>query len=100
MTELRTLIADLDKIDDDLTIYIASGAEWTAGSSVIAALEPEGGVPPLEASAQDMEYFLEVFIAKDVLQEWKEWQGVEELSLEKKLEILLYYAKNDAYPLE
>lgn len=97
---LQRVVADLDEIDEDLTIYIASGSEWTAESRVITALEPDDHTLPQEAAALDMEYFLEVFIAQDVLRAWQKWQEVKEVSLEKKLEILLYYAENDAYPPE
>jgi hypothetical protein len=43
-----------------------------------------------------MEYFLEVHIAKEVLEGWERSAGGKELSLQRVCDILLNYAQNDA----
>lgn len=86
--KLRDVIEHIESFDDELTIYAAP--EWTPESAVVLAQEPDvGGVPP-EAVAAGMEYFLEIFIAKEVL------GGLGGLDLEGKTRRVIQYAKTDA----
>jgi hypothetical protein len=92
---LAELISDLENLDDDLTVYIAADSEWNASSVAVVCLEPEDGSLPPDASG--MEYFLEVYLAKQVLDIWQKWREGRPPTLQKKCEAIIYYAKNDAY---
>lgn len=96
MGEIMTLIEairDLESLDGDNTIYAAE--PWTRNSSAIVAPEPViGGLPP-EVIKLGMKYFLEVFIARDFLEDWKSSLGIEP-TLEQQCERLIKYATTDA----
>jgi hypothetical protein len=78
----------IKEFDDELTIYAAS--DWTPDSVVVLAREPaSGGLPP-EASSAGMRYFLEIFIAKEVL------DAIPHLDLEARTKRLIRYAVTDA----
>lgn len=85
---LRDTVRNIDALDDGLTIY-ACGS-WNPSAAVVLAYEPEsGGLPPL-AEAAGARYFLEVFIAKEVL------ASVAALDLEARTARLIQYAVDDA----
>lgn len=92
---LESLVASLENLDDSLTIYIAPDAKWNAMSQVIVFEEPEDGSLP--SGAKGMKYFLEVYIAKEVLTVWQTWHHDRTPSLKEKCEAILYYAMNDTY---
>lgn len=85
---LRDVVERIDSFDDDLTVYAAP--EWTPDSSVIVAREPDSGGVPAEAASSGMQYFLEIFIVKEVL------EGLKALDLEAKVRRLIRYAITDA----
>jgi hypothetical protein len=83
---LRDAVERIEQFDDELTIYAAP--DWTAEARVVVGREPDGGGVPLVAAG--MHYFLEVFVAKEVL------AGLKELDLEAKTRRLIRYAIADA----
>jgi hypothetical protein len=95
MTTLRDLVADLDALDGELTIYADGGVNATASSSAVAALEPEDGTLPPEATG--LEYVLEVDLAREAVGVWREWRDGREPSVDDKVRALLHYAKYDDY---
>lgn len=94
---LGEVVKNLENIQDDLVIYIERGSKWSCESQVILAHESENGLVPSNVAAFDMEYFLEVFLAKSVLEDWVASKEDETLTWKKKCDVLLYYALNDAY---
>jgi hypothetical protein len=60
------------------------------------AIAPEDGrsVPP---EANGLKYFLEVEIAREAIDVWRNWRGGRVPSLDEKLEGVTYYAENDAW---
>jgi len=48
--------------------------------------------------APGTEYFLEISIAKGIIEGWQSNHAGQLPVLEKALEIIIYYAENDAYP--
>jgi len=89
-------IRDLDSLDEESTIYAAE--PWTADSQAIVMPQPDDGRLPDEARKLGFEYFLEVWIAREVLQDWVEW--VESLNAKPTLQMkcarVIEYAVNDA----
>ena len=65
---LLEAVQSLDSLDVDNTIYAAE--PWTASSNALVAKEPEEGGLPVGVQEQGMKYFLEVFIAREVLEDW------------------------------
>ena len=64
---LLEAVQSLDSLDNKGTIYAVE--PWTASSKALVAEEPEGGLPSA-VQEQGMKYFLEVFIAREVLEDW------------------------------
>jgi hypothetical protein len=85
------LTRELYSLNEDLTIYAKK--PWTCESKVELFKEPEDGSLPIELS-DDFEYFLEVFIAKDVIPNLSHVEP--SYTLEQWAEKLIHYAENDA----
>ena len=91
--DLLTIVECLSDLDDDLTIYARK--PWSLSSQAMVALEPEDGSCPEAARMGDLEYFIEVFIARDFLQDWAS-SSREEHSPAVQCERLIKYALTDA----
>jgi hypothetical protein len=65
LVELTTQRA---KLDPALTIYAAE--PWTPSTRAVATVEPDDGSLPEAAMVEGCQYFLEVFIANEVLEGW------------------------------
>ena len=92
---LIELIDQLDSIDDDLAIYAVKNPDWSADSLAVVCPEPEDGSVPDEA--RGMSYLLEVFLAKEVIEDWGEGRGGRGATAQDQCEAIIYYAENDAY---
>jgi hypothetical protein len=76
-----------------MTIYAAK--PWTAKSSAIVAFEPASGGLPEAGSREGLNYFLEVFIARDFLSDWE--SGLDKHpSPAERCERLIRFAIDDA----
>lgn len=87
------IIEKLDSIDRGKTIYAAT--PWTMESEVIVAIEPASGGLPVEAVELGLKYFLEVFIAKDFLDDWAASLGAKP-TVDQKCARIISYVINDA----
>jgi hypothetical protein len=74
-------------LDPALTIYAVE--PWSPSGRAIAAIEPQDGSVPEVAVAEQCRYFLEVFIANEIL---KGWRGSDPEACHR----LIQYATNDA----
>ncbi|MEW6984527.1 hypothetical protein AAD001_17940 [Colwelliaceae bacterium 6471] len=81
----------LYSFNEDLTIYAKK--PWTCESQVELLIEPEDGSLPTGLS-DDFEYFLEVFIAKDIIPNLSHVEP--SYTLEQWALKLILYAENDA----
>lgn len=61
-------IESLATLAEEGTIYAAE--PWARTSTAVVAREPEYGTLPPEAGEQGLKYFLEVFIARDFIEDW------------------------------
>jgi hypothetical protein len=96
MGEVMTMlevVRSLDFLDEESTIYASE--PWTENSKVVVAPEPEAGGVPLGAQEGDMKYFIEVFVARQFLEGWRENLDVEP-TLQEKCVRLIQYAITDA----
>jgi len=89
---LREAAAQLHRLQENYTIYAAK--PWTGNSDVIIELQPEKGLPA-EAAQRGLEYFLEVFIALEVIEGWEANNG-RSPDINETCERLIYYATYDA----
>ena len=64
---LHDVISKIDELDDDQTIYLRF--PWTQDSTAMVAFEPADGGLPSEVEAVGLGYFVEVAIARDVLED-------------------------------
>lgn len=81
----------LYSLNEDLTIYAKK--PWTCESKVELLIEPEDGSLPTGLS-DDFEYFLEVFIAKDIIPNLSHIEP--SYTLEQWALKLILYAEDDA----
>jgi hypothetical protein len=95
---LGDLLAELDRLDPELTIFVdASPDDWTSASNAILLREDvndDDSRPP-----SGWHYFLEVFIAREVAQDWAKYRE-RELSTAEVVDVVMHYARWDAYPLD
>ncbi|MBZ0237962.1 MAG: hypothetical protein K8M05_36960 [Deltaproteobacteria bacterium] len=88
--KLVEAIEKLSELDDDATICVRR--PWT-GDSECTVVAFDGKLPEhIEAAGFD--YFLEVDIALEVLEVF----GDREPTLDQKLQLIIFYAENDAFP--
>jgi uncharacterized RDD family membrane protein YckC len=95
--EIMTLSKLLEKLDDfdaDSIIYAERNPEWSADSRAAIYLQSENG--ETTSAANNLSYFLKVFIAKEVIEIWKD-SCRRNPSTEDKCYAVIYYAENDAY---
>lgn len=90
---LLEVIRDLDKFDDEGTIYASE--PFAPDSVAIVTLEPVCGGVSREAQGLGLKYVLEVFIARQFLIDWVESLDVEP-SLQQKCARIIQYAIKDA----
>ena len=90
---LNDIVRSLPRLEEDLTIYAQS--PWSTSSPAVTAVEPEAGGLPDVAQRQSLDYFIEVFIAREFLQDWVESIG-RIATTEEQCERLIQYAENDA----
>ena len=64
---LGDVLGDLDKLDDEATIYVKDGPVDESTESLVLA---EGEEPP-----PSFKYLLEVFLAKNVIEVLSKWRG-------------------------
>jgi hypothetical protein len=88
---LLELALQLPSMDDDLCILAAR--PWTERSLCEVVAIPEDNSRP-NARTAAVEYFLEVFVAKEVCEVF----GARRPSAREVANLLVFYAENDAYP--
>ena len=86
--KLLEVVKDIGHLNPDLTIYVQQ--PWKVDSEAILAEETDGGEVP-----NGMEYFIEVFVAKDFLEDWINSKNIQP-SIEDQCSRLIHYAQNDA----
>lgn len=91
--KLNELIDRLDSLDSESTIYAAK--PWKHESEVWFGVEPEEGGLPEETKVLGLDYFLEVFIAQEFMEDWTTSLG-RQPSLEEKCDRIIDYASFDA----
>ena len=94
---LAELIQQLRSLNDELTIYAEASPQWQPASKAVARLNLDNTTQPINVDGVQLEYLLEVFLAKEVIEGWSEWHGGQTPSVEQMCEAVIYYATYDAY---
>lgn len=90
---LLDVIRDLETFENEG--IICARKPWTENSEAIVVIEPQARRLPAEAEKLGMDYFLDVFIARDFLEDWKANLDIEP-TLQQKCARLIKYAITDA----
>lgn len=90
---LLDVIRELESFDDEGIICAIK--PWTGNSQAIVVLEPGARRLPVEAAILRMDYFLEVFIAREFLEDWAASLEAKP-TVEAKRARLIRYAISDA----
>ena len=90
---LLEVVRTLGSLSEEDTIY--AFAPWTETSEAIVAPEPDSRGGPSCVQEVGLKYFLEVFIAREFLEDWAGNVG-KEPTLEERCARLIQYAIDDA----
>ena len=90
---LIEVIRDLESFDNEGIICLTK--PWTENSKAIVVVETEARQLPAEAAMLGMEYFLDVFVAREFLEDWTANLDARP-TLQEKCARLIQYAINDA----
>ena len=90
-TTLRSIVADLNAHPDEH--MICARKPWSGLSDAVVTEPTEELGVPAKVREDGYEYFLEVFIAHEVLGVFSEPRG-----LDDQVRLLIHYAEHDAYP--
>ena len=94
-TSLLELVRRLNTLDNDLIIYAEANPEWSGDSA--ATVGPSDVNDSQLAEFQGMPEFLDVPLAKEIIDVWQRWRDDKIPTEEEILAALIYYATNDAY---
>ena len=86
--KLIDAISNLNSLDEEETIYAPK--PWRLDSDVMLMRGRDDGKLPKEAADIGYSYFLEVFIARDFVQDWVEDLDKEPTATEKALRVIEY----------
>lgn len=90
---LLGVVSELGRFNDELTIYARK--PWTRDSAAILEMEPEEGGLPARAVDGGFDYFIEVFIAAEILGDWSRSLPTPP-SEQEMCDVLIRYAIYDA----
>lgn len=91
---LTDTVARLFELDDDYTIFIASGEPWHADARSRLFLLNDDTAP---VASDGWTYFLEVYLAKEAINVFLKWTKDRDPSLSQCVAAVLHYAAHDAY---
>lgn len=92
MKTLSEILAALHDLDDDATV--AAVRPWTADSPAVCSTDYAA---PVTRESSGLVYLLEVNLAKEVVEVWRNWHGGREPALSDVVRAVIYYAEHDAY---
>ena len=90
---LLDVVRDLDSFDNEG--IICATKPWTENSHAIVVVEPQARRLPAEAEKLGMDYFLDVFIGRELLEDWTANLDAEP-TLQQKCARIIKYAITDA----
>jgi len=103
---LHETINSIESLPEEATIFAERiNGEFSPESRavLIEMTDEELSMPVQEVAANKApgtEYFLEIFVAKEVIEGWQEYCKGAEITSNELTKIMIYYAENDALPME
>lgn len=91
-TTLGEIVDSLEALDENNCIFARK--PWSTGTLATVAPLSEDFRVPAEIMDEGFEYFLEIHVAKEVVEVF----GDRQPTLQERRNLILYYAENDAYP--
>ncbi|MEV7168179.1 hypothetical protein AB0O18_00640 [Streptomyces sp. NPDC093224] len=96
MVTLESVLGSIYDIDDELIIYVPQAGHLSLTSNVELL-----SLAAVEDVDQNLRYFLEVQLARDVIETWSEWRNGTIPTVEEMFAAISYYAEWDSYiPVE
>ena len=92
---LRKIISDLSTLSDDLVIYATKQDTWQVDARAMLVRDEDASA--IGELMEDLAYFLEVDIAKEVIEVWSDWRDGRIPTEEERLDAVSYYASHDSY---
>jgi hypothetical protein len=95
---LREILTELDSFTEDDTICVRNGPCWTCESEARVIRIPDF----IDASeiGPIADYFLEVSVARGVLEDWSATHGGRSPTIDEICELLIYFAVHDGLSAE
>src|SRR5690242_6258385 len=98
---LAELVQNLGSLSDELTIYAEADPHWRPGSKTVIRPESDQTARAVFVDGTQLEYLLEVSVAKEVIEVWSGWHNGQTPTVEEMCRALIYYSTHDAYlPLD
>lgn len=103
--KLIEVIESIESLPEDTTIFAEriNGEFRPESEAELYELTDEEMTKPIKEvaaiRAPGKEYFLEVFVAKEAIEGWQDYQGGNEVSAIELTEVVIFYAENDAWPM-
>lgn len=98
--KLIDLLDNINQFSDDSVIFVPINSRPNEDTEAIVNKIIISDKPPSMQTPEGMKYLLEVELAKEVIQVWRDWRNGKEPSPLEKYQAVLYYAENDAYLAE
>jgi len=89
---LKEAVRQLDSLNEDL--FLCVRRPWTPSAECVLVEPDDRLMVPAHVRIAGFDYFLEVHVAREVLEVLDE----ETTSPDREVQLLLYYAEFDAYP--
>lgn len=92
---LEDIIQNITEFEDEMVLYADQNVKWGPRSkSCVYDFEKDEQVP---AIIDEIPYFLEVSLVKEVIDVWRRWTPKEQYVLKEFTEAVIFYAENDSY---
>ena len=98
--KLIDLLDNINQFDNDSVIFIPVSSRLNENVEAIVSKIIIIDKPPGIQTPEGLRYLLEVEMAKEVINVWREWRNGKEPSSLEKCHAVLYYAENDAFLVE
>lgn len=90
---LGIILDNLQDYDEELVIMTKNNQDITKDTFVILVKQDEIN----EYKEKGYNYFLELFLAREIIDVWSKWRNNKKPTLDEKIKAIIYYSINDAY---
>jgi hypothetical protein len=94
---LAEIVQRLDDYDDESLIWARARTKADLTPDTEAVVAPELEDDGIRWEERGLSYVLEVDLAKEVIEVWRQWHGGAEPSAAQRCAAVIHYAVNDAY---